>query len=282
MVKFKTVAGTNFGNTEKGHLACPEESEWLPERDDDWSPGQERLDAERPARRTCRGMCIPLALFRLELCGMQTEEWALAISSKAVAHWGCGVGEEGVEVAVLMSGVQLSPISSNLRDCRQVSYPLQALCSPSKQWGTVHSDKGYGSSQARTFRSFGLWAESVAGYTAATSHDLDGLPSVGSTSSLPCFPSGVLSSLPNFSHLLGTEAAMAWSQVCCALEFGFWGTFSSLGLFLLTWFPRDPAGIWLADPWPRLRVEDKGSPSQGCFKAWKDHAVSVLGLRCDL
>lgn len=33
--KFKTVAGTNFGNTEKGHLARPEESEWLPERDDD-------------------------------------------------------------------------------------------------------------------------------------------------------------------------------------------------------------------------------------------------------
>lgn len=115
---------------------------------------------------------------------------------------------------------------------------------------------------------------------AAASHDLEGL----------CWECLLPPMLPMWSSQLFAKFLPApWYRGCHSLVpvglcfriwlFGVHSPVRACDVFLLMWFPSVPAGIWLANPQPRLRREDNGSPSQDCPKVWKDHAVCVLGLR---
>lgn len=122
----------------------------------------------------------------------------------------------------------------------------------------------YSSGQAHTFRGSGFIGRVWGSWYNDTPHKLEGLPSTGSACSLPCFPSGLFSSLPKSPSSL-VQTAMAWSQMSYA-RMGFFEVYSpawACDVFLPTWFPSDPARICLADPQPRPRVKRQWEPLTG-------------------
>lgn len=79
------------------------------------------------------------------------------------------------------------------------------------------------SGQTHTFRSFGFVGRVGGWFYGCYTLWFREFAKCGRACFLPHFPSGALSSLPNFSQLLHAEASVAWSQMGCALEFGFFG-----------------------------------------------------------
>lgn len=75
-----------------------------------------------------------------------------------------------------------------------------------------------------------LWAESVAGCMAAPSHDLEGL--CGECLLLPMLPIWSSQLFAKFLPAPGYRGCPAWSQMDCALKFGFSGCIVQLRLVM--------------------------------------------------